>query len=74
MLIKIGGNDDGGALFVSGLMELAHHGVLVGIDCEHGKAHHPFARSWICPSIPKTGNSKWIATGKFNSPANSLTY
>lgn len=65
-------NDDGGSLFITGLVKLVHDGMLIGIDCEHGKAHNPLARSGVGPAVPQTGNAERVTAGQLDLPTHGL--
>ena len=55
--------------FIAGLVELAHHGMLVGIEREHREADHLFARSGVGRAVPQAGDAKGITASQFNPPA-----
>jgi len=70
--VQVWRDDHRRTLFVPRLMELAHYGVLIRIDRQHGETDDQLARSRICPSIPKAGNAKRVTRGQFNLPTYSL--
>lgn len=58
LVVQMRRYDDGCALFIAWLVELTHDGVLVGVDCQHGKTDNQLSGYGIFPSVPKTGNGK----------------
>lgn len=71
--MQLQSNDYRRAFFITRLVELLHHRMLVGIDGDHGKADHQFARGRVDPSVQEAGYAERVARGQFNLPAHHPT-
>lgn len=71
-VVQLWRDDHWCAFFIPRLVKLAHHGVFISIDRQHGKTDEQLTRSRVAPTILEAGNAKWITGCQFNLPAYSL--
>ena len=68
MFVQFGLDDDRGALFVTGFVELPHYWVLVGVHGERAEADHIGGGFGVSPFAPKASNGKGLGDGAILGP------
>lgn len=70
--MQIRRNDHWCAFLVLWLVELPRDGMLVRVDCQHGKADHQLARGRVSPTIPQASDCEGLSRGQTYTPTNGL--